>query len=286
MRPRSGAGERWRCAVIVGVSAAATLQLWSIGPASAQPVDPQTDQPQTVYGWRETWAGVDVAHDQWLAYSGITVAPWSRDIFNDGWRLRIGGGYGQYGYDGWAPRQPCGDAAQNDACTEQNRKHRHYTVQHAYAEMLIGYYLRLGALTAKAFAGASMSSERHLIDDPENDHDGTEYGFKGALELWLDMDDRTWTSLDLSYATARDETSSRWRTGWRIAPHVSVGPELRYDKNIETGDGNWNGRGGLFVRYDWIGGEVSLAGGVSARVDDWDATDVSPYGTLNVLFQF
>lgn len=282
MRPRSGAGERWR--ITVGVSAAAMLQLWSPCPASAQSVDLPTDQSN--YGRYETWAGVDATRDQWLAYSGITVAPWSRDIFSDGWRLRVSGGYGQYGYDGWAPRNPCGDATQNDACTERNREHRHYTVQHAYAEMLIGYYLRLGALTAKAFAGASMSSERHLIDDPADDHDGTEYGFKGALELWLDIDDRTWTSLDLSYATAHDETSSRWRAGWRIAPHVSVGPELRYDKNIETGDGNWNGRSGLFVRYDWIGGEISLAGGVSGRVDHWNATDVSPYGTLNVLFQF
>jgi hypothetical protein len=268
----------------VGVSAAAMLQLWPPCPASAQSVDPPTDQ--SAYGWRETWAGVDATRDQWLTYSGITVAPWSRDIFSDGWRLRVSGGYGQYGYDGWAPRNPCGDATQNDACTEQNREHRHYTVQHAYAEMLIGYYLRLGALTAKAFAGASMSSERHLVDDPADDHDGTEYGFKGALELWLDIDERTWTSLDLSYATAHDETSSRWRAGWRIAPHVSVGPELRYDKNIETGNGNWDGRSGLFVRYDWIGGEVSLAGGVSGRVYDWNATDVSPYGTLNVLFQF
>jgi hypothetical protein len=272
--------------VIVGASAAAALHLLPMAPSSAGSIDPPTDQPQTVSGWRETWAGVDAAHDQWLAYSGITIAPWSRDIYSDGLRLRIGGGYGQYSYDGWAPRNPCGDATQNDACIEQTRERRRYTVQHAYAEMLIGYYLRLGTLTAKAFAGASMSSEQHLIDDPADDHDGTEYGFKGALELWLDMDDRTWTSLDLSYATARDETSSRWRAGWRIAPHVSIGPELRYDKNIETGDDNWNGRSGLFVRYDWIGGEVSFAGGVSGRVSDWEATDVSPYGTLNVLFQF
>jgi hypothetical protein len=67
---------------------------------------------------------------------------------------------------------------------------------------------------------------------------------------------------------------------------VSIGPELRYDKNIEAGEGNWNGRGGLFVRYEWAGGEVSVAGGLGGRVDDWDATDISPYGTLNVLSQF
>jgi len=286
MRPRSGIRERWRSAVIVGASAAAWLNFGQICPAFSQPFDPPADQQQIVYGWRETWGGVDAARDQWLMYSGITVAPWSRDIYSDGLRLRIGGGYGQYSYDGSARRNPCGDATQNDACTEQARERRQYTVQHTYADMLIGYYLRLGALTAKAFAGASLSSERHLTQDPADHYDGTSYGFKGALELWLDVNEQTWTSLDASYATARDETSARWRGGWRIAPHVSVGPELRYGKNIETGDGNRDGRSGLFVRYDWTGGEVSLAGGISGRVYDWAATDVSPYGTLNVLFQF
>lgn len=286
MRPRRGAGKQWRRRLFASACAAAMLQFSPMTSASAQAIDPSPPQPQTLYGWREIWTGVDAAQDQWLLYSGMTVAPWSRDIYSDGWRIRIAGGYGRYGYDGWAPREPCGDATQNDACTEAGRKHRHYTVAHDYAEVLLGYYLQLGALTAKAFAGAIMSSERHLVEDPANDNDGTEYGFKGALELWLNMGVRTWSSLDLSYATARNETSARWRTGWRIAEHVSVGPELRYDQNIETKEGEWNGRGGGFIRYDWTGGEISFAGGVTGRVDEWDATDVSPYGTLNVLFQF
>jgi hypothetical protein len=273
--------------VVAGVTIAAMLQLFLAHPVFAQSISPSADEIRPSYGWREMWAGVDAARDQWLLYSGITVAPMSRDIYSDGWRLRLGGGYGQYTYDGWTPRLPCGDATHNDACTENGRRTQHYKVDHTYAEILIGYYLRLGALTAKAFAGASMSSERHLINDPANKNDGTEYGANGVLELWLNMSDDSWTSLDLSYATARNESSSRWRAGWRIQPHLSVGPELRYDKNIETGEGDWNSRAGLFVRYDWIGGEVSLAGGVSSRIDDeWDATDVSPYGTLNVLFQF
>jgi len=286
MRPRSGGRERCRRVAIVGASATTCLLFCSANSALSQPIDPPPEGVQVAYGWREAWTGIDAARDQWLAYSGMTIAPWSRDIYSDGLRLRLGGGYGQYGYDGLAPRSPCGDPTKNDACAEGDREQRRYRVQHAYAEMLVGYYLRLGALTAKAFAGASMSSEQHLVKDPAIDRDGTKYGFKGAIELWLDMNSRSWTSLDVSYATARDETSGRWRAGWRVAPHVSVGPELRYDKNIETGDDNWNGRSGLFVRYDWTGGEVSVAGGVSGRVYNWDATDVSPYGTLNVLFQF
>ena len=60
--------------------------------------------------------------------------------------------------------------------------------------------LRLGQLTAKAFAGASMSSERQEKSDPKNKSDGTEYGAKGVLELWLKMDGEAWTSVDFSDA--------------------------------------------------------------------------------------
>jgi hypothetical protein len=63
---------------------------------------------------REIYGGVDAARDQWLAYSGLTVAPWSRDIYSDGWRLRHGGGYGRYAYDSIAPRMNCGTAGLNE----------------------------------------------------------------------------------------------------------------------------------------------------------------------------
>jgi hypothetical protein len=244
-----------------------------------------TNDPR--YGWREIYGGVDAARDQWLFYSGMTVAPFSRGIYSDGWRLRFGGGYGQYGYDAIGPHVNCGVAVLNDICTEGGRNSRHFNVSHSYAEALFGYYLQLGRLTAKAFAGASMSSEQHLnAFDPSHNNDGTEFGAKGALEFWLNVNDMSWTSLDVSYSSARNETSSRWRTGWRSTPALSIGPELRYDKNVETGDGAWNGRAGLFARYAWTGGEISLAGGAVWWIDDGAAKDPSAYGSFNVLFQY
>jgi hypothetical protein len=286
MWPRAGGKQPRRSVAFVSEIIATTLLLVFSHQAYGQSISQPGVESQPNFGWREVWTGVDAAHDQWLFYSGMTVAPVSRDIYSDGWRVRVGGGYGQYSYDGFAPRPACGDATKNDACTEDDRKAQRYKVNRTYAEVLVGYYLRLGALTAKAFAGASMSNERHMVSDPGDHDDGTDYGVKGALEFWLNLSDDTWTSLDLSYATARNESSSRWRAGWRIKPQISIGPELRYDKNVETGEGEWNGRAGAFVRYEWTGGEVSLAGGLSGRVDRWDAVDVSPYGTLNVLFQF
>jgi hypothetical protein len=265
--------------LLIGVPKRASAQ------AVSAPANPAQSQSQ--YGWREVYGGVDAARDQWLFYSGTTVAPLSPNLYSDGWRLRFGGGYGQYGYDAVGPHASCGDATQNDICSEGDRKRQHYEVAHSYAEALLGYYLQLGRLTAKAFAGASMSSEHHVnAVDPTHDNDGTEFGVKGALELWLTLSDTSWTSLDLSYSTARNESASRWRSGWRVTPKLSIGPELRYDKNIETGDGAWNGRAGLFARYQWTGGELSVAGGAAWWVDDWAPKDPSAYGTFNVLFQY
>jgi len=256
-------GCRWGLLSVVTCLVIAAAQVFLAGAASAQIDDPPTNWVQEKYGWREAYGGFDVARDQWLAYSGMTFALSSPDIYSDGWRLRLGGGYGRYRYDS-----------------------QHYEVEHSYAEVLLGYYLQLGQLTAKAFAGAAMSTEHHLKTDPDNRDDGTEYGVKAALEFWLTLSANAWTSLDLSYSTARNESASQWRYGWRVLPKLSIGPELRYDKNVETGDGAWNGRAGLFTRYEWSGGEISLAGGGLWRVDDWAAKDPSAYGTVNVLFQY
>lgn len=256
-------------------------------PASAQADAWPAIANTSHYDWREIYGGVDAARDQRLLYSGMTIAPPARGIYGDGWRLRFGGGYGRYGYDAVGPHTNCGVAWQNNICTDAGRERRHYEVAHSYAEALLGYYLQLGRLTAKAFAGAAMSSEQPIkATDPSQRGYGTEFGIKGALELWLTLGETGWTSLDVSYASARNETASRWRTGWRLAPKLSLGPELRYDKNVETGDGAWNGRTGLFARYEWTGGEVSLAGGAAWWVKEWSSKDPSAYGTFNVLFQY
>src|SRR6185295_10259604 len=171
MRGRFGVREclhlAGAAALLLAVNTASADELW------APIVNPSVDRMQPEYGWREVSGGVDAAGNQWLAYSGMTLAPWNPDIYSDGWRLRVGGGYGQYSYDrGVANNGDCG-TLQTAACRYHSERVR---VDHSYAEALVGYYLRLGQLTAKAFAGASMSSERQEKSDPKNKSDGTEYG--------------------------------------------------------------------------------------------------------------
>jgi hypothetical protein len=79
-----------------------------------------------------------------------------------------------------------------------------------------------------------------------------------------------------------------------LTSEISVGPELRYDNDFDGCGSHWTGRLGAFARYQWSGGEVSLAGGTARRTDSRDAScgdddlDVryGGYGTLNVLFQY
>lgn len=234
--------------------------------------------PQEV-GSREVWVGVDAGASNWLVYGGGTYAPWS-DIHAAGFRLRTTTGYGQYTYD-----------------FDSRTKVR---AAKTYADVLAGYQMRFGELTAKAFLGYAFLSQDFEVPSSRWRAHRIDTGVKGALELWLNIGAQGWASLDANYADTRQTWSVRSRVGYRILPTVSVGPEAVFnhtDLNGEviagTGVGlKGNARIGAFVRYEWFGGEISASGGYSG---DWmersnGGTDVlhdpQLYGTLNLIVQF
>lgn len=246
-----------RKAAAAGIIASSLLPHFAL-PASA---DPEA-QP----GWREVWAGVDVGDRVWLVYSGATIAPYS-DMFSDGLRLRAAVGYGGYSYTG-----------------ERSAKPQTFDANTAFSDALIGYLKRLGPLTAKAFVGVSAIDHDIRPADPQNPIQGFAFGPKAVAALWLNMGATAWSSLDLAWTSAHQTYSGRARSGYRVYPglDLSLGAEARIDGNEQDKDT----RGGLFVRYAWTGGEVSLAGGVSGRFfDDADDT-IAPYGTLTWLMQY
>jgi Cellulose biosynthesis protein BcsS len=218
----------------------------------------------TAPGWRELWVGADASSHTWLIYGGATIAPFS-DIFSDGVRLRAASGYGGYHYTGL--------------------RHSHtttYDASTAFADALVGYLKRLGPLTAKAFVGASAIEHDVTPLDPENPVQGRAYGPKAVVELWLNMGAKAWSSLDVNWTSAHETYAGRLRTGYRIFDDVTLGAEARVDGNALDKDA----RGGLFLRYAWHGGEVSLAGGVAGRFFE-DARDMTdPYATANWLVQY
>lgn len=212
----------------------------------------------------EVSAGADASTHVWLLYTGATLAPYG-DMFADGIRVRATTGYGQYSYTG-----------------ERGGVLRSFAAQSQFAEALVGYLKRLGPLTAKAFVGGAAIEHRISPVDTENPVLGREYGPKAVVELWLNMGPKAWSSLDLNWTSAHETYAGRLRTAYRVLERVSVGAEARINGNALDKDA----RGGLFVRYDWPGGEVSLAGGVAGRFLE-DASDMTdPYAALTWLMQY
>ena len=78
--------------------ASAAIAMLTAHPNAARADPAEPTQPK--YGWVEVFSGADATRDVWLLYSGVTLAPWSKDIYSDGVRLRVVSGYGQYNYIG------------------------------------------------------------------------------------------------------------------------------------------------------------------------------------------
>ena len=219
--------------------------------------------------WREMWTGADVTSNTWLIYSGVTIAPFSH-IHEDGLRFRFATGYGQYSYSG--NRRFPGPTGRPVV------RHTHFDAETSFAEFLIGYLKRFGELTAKVFIGAAYISHTIGPFDSENEVQSDALGAKGGVELWLNLGEHAWTSLDSFYTTAHDTFSVRSRFGFRVLPMLSLGPEAAINGNAE----HINGRAGLFARCEYLGGELSGSAGVSGDI----AEPANPYATLNWMSRF
>lgn len=245
----------------------------------------------------QVWSGGDVSANVWLLYSGMTMSPWSR-MHEEGLKLRASGGYGEYTY---SDRVPSADPAMDP----RDRETTFHAKTH-YAEILVGYLMRFGELTAKAFVGPSIIGHDISPNDTETVVIGDEIGVKGVLELWLNMGERGWGSLDMSFSSAHDTASARARTGYRVWPKLSLGVEAAvnvdaqgqcrmdvssasgckhaYDRETRLMD---YGRAGGFVRYELERGELSLSvGALGDKFSRDGKTEISPYATVNWLTQF
>lgn len=231
--------------------------------AMAAPAPANAD-PEGQYGWREVWSGADVSSHVWLLYSGATIAPYSH-IFADGLRLRVAAGYGRYSYVG-----------------ERIGGVQSFKAETGYAEALVGYLKRLGPVTAKAFVGVSAIEHNIAPFDIDNPVQGQEIGPKVAAEIWINLGSKGWSSADAWWTSAHSTAAARVRGGYRIYDDISLGLE----GGINANDLGEDTRAGLFARYAWEGGEVSLSGGYSGRfLDDAQALR-DPYATVNWLTQF
>lgn len=257
--------------------------LWWPKAASA---DDRVSEEKAGPPWSEGFFGGEIGENVWQLYSGATLAPFG-GLDDNGWRLRVAGGYGQYTYMGRPRLTPTVQLSS-------------YTATFHHMEIMVGYQLRVGALTGKAFVGLAMLD--HAVPD-EIAADlvarGEAYGAKAALELWLNLGEHAWVSLDSSFSGAHLSYAERLRLGWRLLPGTSVGleggihgyalsdaglrPNGENDVRIRPGM-----KAGAFARYDWASGEVSVSAGLMGEAwklnDDPDLSN--GYVTLNVLTRY
>lgn len=237
--------------VIVGVSA-------TVAEDRVEPRVPAANSnPNSSY---EVWVGAEAAERAWSIYSGLTWAPLG-SIGADGLRFRASGGSGAYRYEGSIGGLPTSIYGTP-----------------AFADLLVGYQMGIGALTLKAFVGASFDAHELEPYDNANALAGYSTGVKAALESWLNVTPDVWAAVDLAATTAHSSYSTRLRLAYRVLKDLSLGVEAGAFGHVE---GNF-GRVGALVRYDWGGGEISVSGGVTGNLD----RPTTPYVATVYLAKF
>lgn len=215
-------------------------------------------RPPFFSGTAEAWAGADATRNAWSSYTGFNWAPFGK-LVDAGWRMRLAGGYGEYRYEGGRPRQSIYGSA-------------------AFADLLVGYQMAFGDLTLKAFAGATFDGHLLAPFDETNPVNGSATGAKAVVESWLNLSPSAWLQVDGAYGTAHAGYTTRVRIGWRAMHSISLGVEGGAFGN----EASRSSRGGAFVRYEWLAGELSVSGGVSGDI----AEPRNPYGTFVYLTRF
>lgn len=297
----------WRGLVL----SAAVLLLAAPSPAKSQTdwteaTSVLAEPPEAPMRWREVWAGADATEDGWLVFSGMTVAPFSH-IHEQGLRLRVATGTGMYRYSGQRG-VPHINAALGRV--ETRGELQKFEAETGFAEVLVGYLWRFDPLIVKLFAGGAGIGHSIAPFDPENLAIGLDWGPKLKAELWLNIGQDMWGSLDAGWTSAHEAVSGRIRVGYRWWPKMSVGLEGRVDFDAQGRcDMHWNpddacagqfkfenepaadlldySRAGAFLRYAWDGGEISTAVGVSAAsLGRPSFAEPAPYGTVAWIMQY
>jgi hypothetical protein len=226
------------------------LALCGAGALAEEPEAPQ-EAPRF-----EVWSGGEAFQHVWSVYSGATAAPFG-GVQDDGFRLRGVLGYANYGKGIMA-----------------------------FGDLLIGYHAQLGPVTIKVFGGLTVTD--HIPDprEPFPPLQGTEYGGKGVLEAWWNINDQAWASADLSFGSTHMDYGGRIRLGWRLWPELSVGLEGGSGGTAEPDLEHDTARVGGFLRYEWATGEVSVSGGWAAEGSWHERDGPAPFGTVSLLTRF
>ena len=192
------------------------------------------------------WSGGEGTRNAWSTYTGLTWSPFGK-LASDGLRIRATGGYGEYRYSG----------------TAEGMQQSIYGTA-AFADLLVGYQIGLGALTVKAFAGGNFDGQLLQPFDEANKAGTSASGAKVVLEAWYSLTDRTWAQLDLSWSSAHGGYGSRLRAGYRVRQRMLEDLSVGVEAGAFGNDGGDNGRAGAFVQVERFQRERLQAGQAAA----------------------
>lgn len=206
------------------------------------------------------FSGIDAAASSVFGYTGGVWA-FGRPIDRSGFRLKALAGYGEYAYDGSLSGAPAG-----------------FDGDVSLGELLAGYMWRPGAWTVKGYLG--LQWERHDLtpDDPANSVSGTETGVKAQLELWRDIGERHWLSVNGAYGDAFGTYWAGARVGRRLG-RISLGVEAAALGNEEYD----SGRAGGLLRLHLGRADLTVSGGYSG---DYYGNETGGYVSFGVYGRF
>lgn len=152
-----------------------------------------------------SFSGVDVSNDAHSFYGG-TLVSLNGDFSRDGFVFRLVGISGDYEYD--EATVPGGTVDADDRTFD----------------VMIGYQRTMGVFTATAYVGFEYRDIDLSPADPGNDIQGSEGGFKVALDAETSYEIPFFLSFSGAYSTAFDAYYALIRTGYNGKRFV-VGPE-------------------------------------------------------------
>jgi hypothetical protein len=210
---------------------------------SAHAASATPDAPRSEY-----FTGFELSDNYASAYVGGGYAFGKAGLYEPGFRLRAVGAYGRYRYDG--------TLLVDGALIPTT-----FDGQAAYLAALAGYQFRPGSFILRLFAGIEAEDQHIAPRDPNNSVQGSELGLKLQTESWLDLSERFFLSADAAYGTAFQEYYALARLGYRFRPRLSLGLEGGALGNEEYDAG----RGGGFVRANFLNLEATLSGGFTGN---------------------
>jgi hypothetical protein len=180
-------------------ASSAAAQEWYTGARSTQ--------PENTFG-----AAVDasLAGTSQGALHGVmigTIAPFTK-LNESGMRLRLGGLLGSYSYTSSAPG--VGDV----------------TGREAGASFMGGYEWRTRNSSIAFYLGGDVQNRSLSKPDPSNNVVGMSWGFKTALDFYMNPTAKTMVSANLTYSTVNSSFYSRFKGGYAMMGRIFVGPEI------------------------------------------------------------